>query len=262
MQIRTVNDTRTEGLNVGIHLLYDAIIFLTAFIAARAALRSDLKALLHCAAAVILFYVPTVIKRRGIVLPNGLEGSILILIFMSQVIGEAECGYVKFRLLDSALHLLSGFFLAAFGFLLPKLFSNGKNTGISPVLCAVFALCFSLSVGVFWELFEFSADRVLDLDMQKDTMITGFSTVTLDESENNIPVKIENVVSVDINDGETVLDGYLDIGLYDTMKDLFMNLIGAAAFSFIGYMYIEYGKFKHTAEAFIPEIVTDSPPVV
>ena len=121
-------------------------------------------------------------------------------------------------------------------------------------------LCFSLSVGVFWELFEFSADRVLDLDMQKDTMITGFSTVTLDESENNIPVKIENIGSVDINDGETVLDGYLDIGLYDTMKDLLMNLIGAAVFSFIGYMYMEYGKFKHTAEAFIPDIVTDSPP--
>ena len=33
--------------------------------------------------------------------------------------------------------------------------------------------------------------------------------------------------------------GYLDIGLLDTMEDLFVNFIGATVFSLVGYCYIK-----------------------
>jgi hypothetical protein len=36
------------------------------------------------------------------------------------------------------------------------------------------------------------------------------------------------------------VNGYLDIGILDTMKDLFVNFIGAFVFSVIGFFYIKY----------------------
>lgn len=50
--------------------------------------------------------------------------------------------------------------------------------------------------------------------------------------------------------------GYLDIGIHDTMKDLIVNLIGAAVFSVIGYFYVKKkGKGKFASE-FIPQVTS------
>ena len=51
---------------------------------------------------------------------------------------------------------------------------------------------------------------------------------------------------------DSFLDHQLDIGLLDTMKDLFVNFIGAVVFSVIGYFYVK-GRGKGTfASRFIP----------
>ena len=47
-------------------------------------------------------------------------------------------------------------------------------------------------------------------------------------------------------------DGYLDIGLSDTIKDMFVNLLGAVAFSLIGYVYTINNKKYKFAKNFIP----------
>ena len=39
--------------------------------------------------------------------------------------------------------------------------------------------------------------------------------------------------------GEMHFDGYLDVGLRDTMKDLIVNFVGALVFSVIGYFYVK-----------------------
>ena len=44
-----------------------------------------------------------------------------------------------------------------------------------------------------------------------------------------------------MNGKELGLGGYLDIGLLDTMNDLFVNFIGAVVFSVIGYFYVKAG---------------------
>ena len=55
----------------------------------------------------------------------------------------------------------------------------------------------------------------------------------------------------------------MDRGIYDTMKDLFVNFIGAVVFSVIGYFFIKNrgrGKF---ARRFIPRVLMngeDAPP--
>ena len=52
-------------------------------------------------------------------------------------------------------------------------------------------------------------------------------------------------------------NGYLDIGLIDTMNDLIVNFIGAVVFSVFGYIYIKTrGKGKFV-EKFIPKRKVD-----
>ena len=67
--------------------------------------------------------------------------------------------------------------------------------------------------------------------MQKDTIVTAFSSVTLDPTNTNIAIPVDGIVSTEIMlaSGETVVipGGYLDIGLHDSMADLFVNLVGA-----------------------------------
>ena len=50
----------------------------------------------------------------------------------------------------------------------------------------------------------------------------------------------------------TIEGGYLDLGLTDTIKDLFVNFIGAVVFSTFGYLYIK-NRDKYTfVKNFIP----------
>ena len=56
----------------------------------------------------------------------------------------------------------------------------------------------------------------------------------------NTPVVISGITDtiLELSDGSTYrlgLGGYLDIGIIDTMEDLFVNFIGAVVFSVIAY---------------------------
>ena len=50
------------------------------------------------------------------------------------------------------------------------------------------------------------------------------------------------------------LGGYLDVGLFDTIKDLFINFIGAVAFSIIGYFYVKHNGKGKIATSLIPQV--------
>lgn len=119
------------------------------------------------------------------------------------------------------------------------------------------AFCFSMTIGVLWEFFEFGMDRLFLMDMQKDTIIHSITSVMLDPTNMNIPVTIGDITSVAVNGQELGFGGYLDIGLYDTMEDLFVNFIGAVTFSVIGYFYIKHRGKGKLAQAFIPTLSED-----
>ena len=94
---------------------------------------------------------------------------------------------------------------------------------------------------MLWEFLEFATDHLFALDMQKDTILTGFHSVLLDPSHGNLPVPVRGITEtvISLADGRRItVRGYLDIGLSDTMKDLFVNFLGAAAFSAIGAVYV------------------------
>ena len=122
---------------------------------------------------------------------------------------------------------------------------------------AIAAFCFAMTVGVLWEFVEFAADRIFLLDMQKDTVVHTISSVMLDETNRNIPIVISNIESASINGVDLGLGGYLDIGLYDTMEDLFVSFVGAVTFSVIGYFYLKKHGQGTFVRQFIPTIRED-----
>ena len=94
------------------------------------------------------------------------------------------------------------------------------------------------------------------MDMQKDTIVHTISSVMLDPTNKNIPITIDGITSVAVNGKDLGFDGYLDIGLYDTMEDLLVNFIGYEPAS-VKIFYIKRRGKGRIAKAFIPTITTE-----
>lgn len=218
-----------------------------------------------CVLTLFLFTLPSFLERKiRIDIPNTLEIIILLFIFAAEILGEIRAYYVTFPYWDTMLHTLNGFLCAAIGFsLLDILNRNERLTfSLSPVYLAVVAFCFSMTIGVLWEFFECTMDQLFLLDMQKDTIVHSIGSVMLDPTGGNTPVAIHNitdviVVTADGTQHPLGLGGYLDIGILDTMKDLFVNFIGAVVFSFIGYFYVKNRGRGWFARRFIPTLWPD-----
>lgn len=220
-------------------------------------IRSEYESAFICLLVLVLFMLPFFIQQNfGIELPSTLEIIILLFIFAAEILGELECYFITFPYWDSMLHTTTGFLCAATGFALIDILNRNSRIKfeLSPIYVALAAFCFSMTVGVLWEFFEFGMDRIFHMDMQKDTVVSSITSVMLDPTNKNIPVTIDGITSVTVNGQELGFGGYLDIGLYDTMADLFVNFIGAVVFSTIGYFYIKHRGKGKLARAFIPTI--------
>lgn len=216
-----------------------------------------------CVLTLVLFMLPSFCERRlHIDLPDTLEVIVLLFIFSAEILGEIQEFYILIPGWDTVLHTLNGFLCAAIGFSIVNILNGDKHTSmhLSPFYMAVTAFCFSMTIGVLWEFFEWGMDNLVGLDMQKDTVLTGFNTVMLDPQGRNVAYHVRNVTDTILvfADGSTMsmgLGGYLDIGLMDTMKDLLVNLIGAVVFSFFGYFYVKSKGKGKVARNFIPNVL-------
>ena len=220
-------------------------------------LRGEYESAFICLLVLVLFMLPFFIQQNfGIELPSTLEIIILLFIFAAEILGELKCYFITFHHWDTMLHTTTGFLCAATGFALIDILNRNSRIKfqLSPIYAALVAFCFSMTVGVLWEFFEFGMDRLFQMDMQKDTVVNSITSVMLDPTNSNIPVTIDGITSVQVNGQELGFGGYLDIGLYDTMTDLFVNFIRAAVFSTIGYFYIKHRGHGKLAKAFIPTI--------
>lgn len=221
-----------------------------------------------CVLTLLLFMMPSVMKRKlDVELPNTLEIIILLFIYAAEILGEIGAYYVTFPYWDTVLHTLNGFLCAAIGFSLVDILnrSSSERFNLSPLYMAIAAFCFSMTVGVIWEFFECTMDQLFFLDMQKDTVVSAIGSIMLDAPGGNHPVMIHNITDVIIvqADGTQTalgLGGYLDIGLLDTMEDLFVNFIGALTFSIIGYFYVQSRGENKFAKRFIPVVNQEAKP--
>ena len=206
---------------------------------------------LLCVLSLVLFLLPAFVERTfKIDLPNIFEIIILLFIFSAEILGEINNFYGMFGSFDSILHTINGFLAASVGFSLIYLLNeNLESVNLSPLFVSIVAFCFSMTIGVAWEFFEYGMDNTFNLDMQKDEYVYNIKTVTIDPKQDNNVVNIDNInhtVIYDESSNEIVkLNGYLDSGLHDTMKDLLVNFVGALVCSIFGYLYmINKDKYK------------------
>lgn len=220
-----------------------------------------------CILTLILFLIPDIVDRKfNIHLPSALEIVIILFIFSAEILGEINAYYISIQYWDTMLHTINGFLMSAIGFAMIDILNRSPkfHFRVSPIFVALVAFCFSMTIGVVWEFFEFSMDYFTLTDMQKDFIVDTVSTISLNTENINVPIIISDIQNTTIRgvvDGkmvDTVIDGgYIDIGLIDTMKDLIVNCIGAIVFSIIGVFYIKgRGKGK-IAKSFIPEMKED-----
>lgn len=208
-----------------------------------------------CILTLMLLIIPSFVQvTLKIELPTMLEITILVFIFAAEILGEISEFYIVFPFWDTVLHTLNGFLAAAIGFSLVDLLNRTKKMSfqLSPLFMAIVAFCFSMTIGVIWEFFEFGMDQIFLFDMQKDTVVHTISTVMLDPTGGNTAQIISGITDVTVQGKELGLGGYLDVGLIDTMKDLIVNFIGAVVFSVIGFFYVKQRGKGRVVKRFVP----------
>ena len=242
-----------------VYLVLRALIILALV---RAVFRREYQSVFLCALSLGLMVLPSILsKKLKVVLPSTLEVIILLFIYAAEILGEMNAFYVRVPHWDTMLHTINGFLCAAIGFCLVDMMNRNERFSfrLSPLYLAIVSFCFSMTVGVLWEFFEFAGDYFLGMDMQNDIVVNAIHSVNLDPTRTNTVVHIRDIADTILvhSDGTQEalgLGGYLDIGIIDTMKDLFVNFIGAVVFSVIGYFYVkEKGKGK-VANRFIPKV--------
>lgn len=217
---------------------YVVLRFIVILILIRCILRGDIESAFVCVLVLVIYLLPQFVENRlNIDIPTTLEVIIFVFVFAAEILGELQSYFIKYSNWDTILHTSSGFLCAAVGFSLVNLLNSSDNAKVqlSPGYLAITAFCFSMTIGILWEFIEFSADRLFLLDMQKDTIVNQISSVSLDPTNSNISITVKGIKDVILvtDSGEQALGlgGFLDIGLYDTMEDLFVNFVGAVVFS-------------------------------
>ena len=213
-----------------------------------------------CLLSLVLFTLPFFIQRNfKITIPSTLEIIILLFIFAAEILGEINNFYGRIPNWDTMLHILNGFLSAAVGFALIDLLNeNSTHFNLSPIYLTLVGFCFSMTIGVVWEFFEYGADKIVNLDMQKDRIVEKISSVALNEKKENVPVVVDHIDKTIIyyhdqngTQNEISIDGYLDIGLNDTMKDLIVNFIGALVYSLFAFLYLHDKEKYNFASKFL-----------
>lgn len=249
----------------GTFAVYLVLRLLVTFLAVWSLIGGNYENFFLCLLSLILFLIPSFISQNfGIQLPETLEIIVLLFIFAAEILGEISSFYVRISFWDTMLHTINGFLCAAIGFALVDILNRSTRFRfqLSPLFLAVVAFCFSMTVGVFWEFFEFFMDQVFLLDMQKDFAVNTVSSAMFSSIDSAAPDMIRDIVDTVIitADGTQYrlsdfgIHGYLDIGIIDTMKDLIVNFIGAFVFSVIGFFYVKSRGRGSFARRFIPTL--------
>ena len=235
-----------------VYTVLRTLVILTAILQAR---NGNYENVFLCVLTLLLLIVPSLVQLTfRVELPTTLEIIVLTFIFAAEILGEVQEFYLLIPMWDTVLHTMNGFLAAAIGFSLVELLNRSERVAfdLSPFFMALVALCFSMTIGVVWEFFEFGMDTFLHFDMQKDTVIHVIRSVTLDPAGRNVPYTISGITDVVVQGQELGVGGYLDIGLIDTMQDLIVNFIGAVVFSVFGYIYVKNRSKGGVIARFVP----------
>lgn len=196
--------------------------------------RSDyMLMLLQCVLSLVVLFLPTIIEKKfKIVIPTVLDISILVFLFLSIFLGEIRNFYYKVPIWDSILHFTSGLGIGAIGFSFINILnrSNKTHLSLSPIFVAFFALCFSMAIGMLWEIYEFGMDTIFSMNMQK-YMPEGWQAMS----------EAEKLAFANGHSFETLAFKY---GVLDTMKDIILDFLGSFIMSAVGFIILKFNKSK------------------
>lgn len=170
--------------------------------------------IIQCILGIVIMTIPKILKYKfNITASSNLLVFLSIFLYCAIYLGEAKNFYYTISYWDTILHTLSGFALSAVGFLFLDFLMKNEliSVKINPLFMVFFSFCFSVSLGVIWEIYEFVFDGLLNLNMQKFSLENGYQLV-----------------------GRAAL--------IDTMKDLVMDCIGAIIMCLLGYISLKYEK--------------------
>lgn len=181
---------------------------------------------------------------------------LLYFLIAGGILGSCYDVYYSIPCFDEILHGISGLLFAAVGFTLMKRILGNDRSKKNFFLCLLVGALLSLTIANLWEMFEYASYALFGIDMQEDMIINGFSSYFLNGTHSKTVV-IDGIVKtvIYLSDGSTyVIDGgYLDIGMYDTLNDMLVCLIGCIIFVVI--LLIDHkcgGKFRHLLIGKIP----------
>ena len=169
--------------------------------------------LTQCLLGLVVMSLPSMLNRRWkIVVPNTIIILYYIFLYCAIYLGEVFDFYYRIPFWDNLLHAFSGAMLGALGFVLVDILNKDSHVrvNLSPFFVSLFAFSFALAVGALWEVYEFSFDALLGLNMQKHTTQDG-----------------------------TLLVG--NAALFDTMIDIIIDAVAALLVAVLGCVL---GKHK------------------
>ncbi|GHT64466.1 membrane protein [Spirochaetia bacterium] len=153
-------------------------------------------------------------------IPDILEIVIVLFIYAGIFLSSQFNLYYTYFWWDDLLHTLSGIIIGFIGFIVIYKINHKYSMNISPLLVAFFSFAFAVTLGVIWEILEFSCDALMGSAHQK----------------------------WDLPDTEILMGKpYQGSGLRDTMSDLIVDSIGAFITSLITY-YMYKNQKKETLE--------------
>jgi len=162
----------------------------------------------------------------------------LFLLFyaMGPILGESWKLYYTVGIWDKLLHVSGGIVFALVGYHLFLLLIKREDARLT---AAIFGLCFSVTIAALWEFAEFFMDILFGMDMQDDIVIHGFTSYLLG-SDIGITGSVSDIFHVAVNGTPLPVDGYIDIGLIDTMLDMLLESIAAAGTCIL--LYCDRGR--------------------
>lgn len=188
-----------------------------------------------------------------------LAGAIFF-IAVGSILGSAFDFYTIIPFFDTLLHGLSGVLFASVGFAIAEFFFSARRGegGRHFLGCLLFAILFSLSVAVVWELIEYSLTLLLGFDMMEDSYVTEINSYLLSGTHNAtvyLPEITKTVIHYGNGEVYEIVGAYVDIGLIDTLSDMAVCTAGTAVFAVVAAIGRRNKKFL---DAIVPRVLTDT----
>lgn len=192
-----------------------------------------------CFLTLLLYEIPLLLRLFRMYTPPLFQITVALFATAANICGEMFEFYLTIPLWDSMLHIIWGFLASIVGVAFFDILSrrNGAIFSFSPGFLLMLALSFAGLTSIVWELFEYGMDTFFATDMQKDCYLSVVNSLLLNPDGINVPVS-EAIETVAVNG--SIWNGYIDIGLHDTMTDILLNTIG----SLFSSLFIYFGQRK------------------